>query len=90
MELRRIIAVRVSPPDGDHPLHITDFKWVDQDGKRWHGPRSEMVRFVGSHPEGSAYTDVSGSRANLHVVSHWVETEPDDTKRDNLLSLERF
>lgn len=85
---RRVIAIRLTAP-GTHPQHITDFKFTDPEGT-WNCTRSQMVAFVGANQPGAAYTLVGGSRANLHVVGHWVETMPDFTKKDNLLNLPRF
>jgi hypothetical protein len=88
METRRVTNIRLTAP-GNHPSHITDFKFVDQNAKYWQCTRAQMVVFVSSHP-GAAYTNVNGTRADLRVVSHWVETYPDSTKKDNLLSLPYF
>lgn len=88
METRRVTNIRLTVP-GTHPAHITDFKFVDQNSKYWQCTRAQMVAFVGANP-GAAFTNVAGMRANLRVVSHWVETYADNTKKDNLLSLPYF
>ena len=88
METRQVIAIRMSA-NGTHPSHITDLRWLNQNGATFTGSRAEMVAFVGQHP-GAAFTNANGIRANLHVVQHWVETMPDATRVDNLLSLPRF
>lgn len=85
---RRVIEIKLTNP-GTRPEHITDFKFVDPEGT-WSCTRAQMVAFVGSNPDGAAYTLVAGTRANLRVVRHWVETYPDATKKDNLLNLPRF
>jgi hypothetical protein len=86
--LRDVIAIRLTAP-GTRPEHITDFKFTDPEGT-WQCTRSQMVAFVTAHQSGAAYTLVDGTKANLHVVGHWVETMPDYTKKDNLLNLPRF
>jgi hypothetical protein len=88
MYKRKVTNIRLSSP-GTHPAHITDFKFVDQNSKYWQCTRDQMVTFVRLNP-GTAYTLVNGIRANLRVVAHWVETYPDSTKKDNLLSLPPF
>lgn len=89
METRRIYEIKLTQP-GTHPEHITHFKWVDNLGKYWTGPRSEMVKFVRANPRGAAYTLVQGARADLRAVEHWVQTYADHTSKDNLLNLPQF
>lgn len=85
----RIIAVRVADP-GTLEQHITDFKM--ESGNTMN--KAGMVLYVQMEPK-TYYTLEDKKKAYLIVArtedgTHYVKTESDDTKANNLLSLPRF
>lgn len=92
IEEGRVIAIRMTAGKPVLARHI-ELLWWYKGGKEVVSSRDQMVGNVGNSPKGAYFTNEGGQRANLYVASYgadqWVETEPDQTKVNNLLSLPR-
>jgi hypothetical protein len=75
----------------NHVRHIAYLKWITDSGTAQWSTRADMVDRVRRGPAGTFFTEVGNAHAALYVVnregSSWVQTEPDETKLDNLLRL---
>lgn len=85
----RIVEVRVVQP-GTHEQHISDFKM--DTGTKF--TKAQMVIYVAMSP-GSYYTNEYGKKAEVVIAytdkdEAYVKTQPDNTTKNNLLSLPRF
>ena len=87
----QIIARRMTPGQPNHVRHIAALQWGTSSGTLEWSTRAVMVDKVNRSAPGTFFTEVGAYRANLYVVNRdgtsWVQTEPDETKVDNLLSL---
>jgi hypothetical protein len=90
-KIGQVVARKMTPGLPHHVRHISALQWFTDQGTLHWSSRADMVERVGSSPKGTFFTDVNGHTAALYVVhgqfSNWVQTEPDDTKVDNLLRL---
>jgi hypothetical protein len=86
-----VVARRMTAGQPNHVRHISYLQWVTDTGKLEWSSRADMVRRVGGSPRGTFFTEGGGETAALYVVTRngesWVQTEPDETKLDNLLRL---
>lgn len=91
MAAGQVVAVKMTPGQTQHVQHIAALQWETNNGTLYWSSRDEMVERVGRTTRGTFFTNVNGARAALYVVhghgSSWVQTEPDETKVDNLLYL---
>jgi len=87
----QVVARRMTPGEAHHVRHIAALQWGTSSGTLEWSSRATMVDKVSRSVAGTFFTEVDGFRANLYVVnrdgSSWVQTEPDQTKVDNLLRL---
>lgn len=86
----QVVARRMTIGAPKHVKHIAYLQWGTRQGILEWSSRDVMVKKVASSP-GIFFTEVGASRAALYVVTRngesWVQTEPDETKLDNLLYL---
>jgi hypothetical protein len=85
----QIVAVRVESP-GTHEQHITDFK-LDSGTQM---SKISMILYVEMSPD-TFYTNEDKKKAYLEIATstsgtRYVRTKPDNTTKNNLLSLPRF
>jgi hypothetical protein len=86
----QVVARRMTPGAAHHVRHIAELQWCTNIGTLEWSTRAVMVRKVMSSNPGTFFVG-GGQRTSLYVVAEgnesWVQTEPDSTKLDNLLSL---
>ena len=87
----QVVARRMTAGQPNHVRHIAYLQWQSsQEGLVW-SSRTVMVNKVNASQRGTFFTEGGGQTAALYVVTEgntsWVETEPDKTKKDNLLYL---
>ncbi len=87
----QVVARRMTVGSPNHVKHIKELKWMSSNnGLVWYS-REAMVIKVDDSPAGTFFTHVDGYKTNLYTVHRngesWVQTEPDETKVDNLLYL---
>ena len=101
--MRNIIAVHTEPSNSNHLEHITRLKWVEtaRAGERASGQtpqestRAQMYAFVKDNKD-QAYAISRNDDVYVFLEAvngahvQYVKTEPDSTRLDNLLSLDRF
>jgi len=90
-QVGQVVARRMTPGEPSHVKHIAALKWQTSDvGLMW-STRDDMVKRVDKSSPGTFFTKVDGYHANVYSVHRdgrsWVQTEPDETKVDNLLHL---
>jgi hypothetical protein len=90
-EAGQVVARRMTDGSPEHVKHIRELQWMSSNnGLVWYS-REAMVRKVDDTKAGTLFTHVSNYKANLFTVHRngegWVQTEPDETKKDNLLYL---
>ncbi|MFO0862568.1 MAG: DUF3892 domain-containing protein [Candidatus Saccharibacteria bacterium] len=90
-KIGQVVARRMTVGMPNHVRHIAALQWGTDSGTLHWSSRQDMVERVNNSKPGTFFTEVQGYRAALYVVSNvngsWVQTEPDETKVDNLLSL---
>jgi hypothetical protein len=89
-EENRVIAIQMTEGQPQLARHIEKLYWY-QGGKEVWSYRATMVKNVDTSPKGTFFTNEGGVKASLYVAGNgtWVETEPDGTRVNNLLSLPR-
>jgi len=89
-KIGQVVARRMTAGMPNHVRHISQLQWGTNSGALEWSSRATMVDKVTRSPE-TFFTEVDGYRANLYVAHRngesWVQTEPDETKVDNLLYL---
>lgn len=79
----------------DHHSHLAKFWWEDAQGNGGTWTRDEAHDYVAGNPE-TVYVSEGG--ATVYVYAHhfvnnpsvrWIQTSPDGTLKDNLLTLAR-
>ena len=87
-----VTAVKLSP-GGTRPSHITDLRWRDT-GSTGEWSRPQMVKWIdtgGIAKVHNAYgLDPTVRTVHPTYGEPYVQTKPDNTTTDNLLSLPRF
>ena len=87
----QVVARRMTTGLPNHVRHIAYLQWGTSSGTLEWSSRDVMVSKVSASEPGTFFTEVGNARASLYVVtkegSSWVQTEPDETKLDNLLYL---
>ena len=87
----QVVARRMTVGQPNHVRHIAYLQWGTDSGALQWSSRADMVDRVSKSKPGVFYTEGGGERASLYVVTRegisWVQTEPDETKLDNLLRL---
>lgn len=89
----RITAIRMSPPSSNDTTHIVRVKWLNPDtGKSGDTSRTGMADWIDEG--GNAYVQVGSDSSKVITYRlngvKYLRTTPDNTTRDNLLSLPRF
>lgn len=90
--MKRIYDAAWAATNGTHPSHLGTFWWVDgnQTGT-W--TREQAHDYVVANPrtvyvaEGYATVIVVPYHHTNNPSSRWIQTEPDGTKQDNLITL---
>ncbi|MEZ2392071.1 hypothetical protein AB6813_21515 [bacterium RCC_150] len=80
---------------GDHHKHLGKFWWVnDATGYEGTWTRDEAVKEVFALGKDNTYVKVDDAKASVWVYFNksdpsveWIQTEPDGTARDNLITL---
>lgn len=87
----QVVARRMTLGQPEHVRHIAYLKWATRQGGLEWSSRDVMVDKVSRSPRDTFFVEGGGTTAGLYVVSEhgssWVQTEPDHTKKDNLLWL---
>jgi hypothetical protein len=87
----QVVARRMTQGLPNHVKHISALQWGTNQGSLEWSSRETMVAKVNNSSHGTFFTEVGGYTAALYVVhrngNSWVQTEPDETKVDNLLYL---
>jgi hypothetical protein len=87
----QVVVSRMTAGQPSHVRHISGLQWGTSSGALQWSTRADMVNRVNGNPPGAFFAEGGGTSASLYVVtegnSSWVQTEPDQTKLDNLLSV---
>ncbi|QXV63618.1 DUF3892 domain-containing protein [Mucilaginibacter sp. 21P] len=88
----KVTHIRLSS-GGTTTEHITNVKSTSDGGSTYEETVAEVIKYLKNGS--SYYVSVSGSRAEVTYVkklngTEYIKTKPDNTEKDNLLSLPRF